>query len=97
MTNTVMMSMLERTHEIGTLRALGWRQRSVLAIVLKESLAISLMGAAVGVVIALALNLLMRQIPMFGSLLVIVFSPGLLIRTLVVALCLGTVGGWYPA
>jgi putative ABC transport system permease protein len=33
MTNTVMMSMFERTREIGTLRAIGWRRRRVMIMI----------------------------------------------------------------
>jgi len=97
MLNTMIMSVFERTREIGTLRALGWRRRRVLAMVLKESLALSLIGVVIGIVLALALSLLFQQIPMWGAWLVVVLSPGLLAQTLAIAILLGAVGGLYPA
>ena len=97
MMNTMIMSVFERTREIGTLRALGWRRRRVLAMVFKESLALSLIGVVVGIVLALALSLLFQQIPMWGAWLVVVLSPGLLAQTLAIAILLGAVGGLYPA
>ena len=36
--NTMIMSIYERTREIGTLRAVGWRQRRILSQILQESL-----------------------------------------------------------
>ena len=95
--NTMIMTVFERTREIGTLRALGWRRRKVLINVIKESLVISLAGAVIGLLLAAAFSLLLQQIPMFGSILAITFSPGLLLRTVIVAVCLGVVGGLYPA
>lgn len=97
MMNTMFMSVFERTREIGVLRALGWRRRRVLAMILRESLALSLPGMAAGVLLSLVLGVLMRQIPVWGSWLVIVFSPGLLAQALIVAIGLGAVGGLYPA
>ena len=38
MLNTMLMSIFERTREIGILRAVGWRRRRVLALVLGEAL-----------------------------------------------------------
>jgi putative ABC transport system permease protein len=48
MTNTVMMSMFERTREIGTLRAIGWRRRRVMALIFGESLLLGAIGGAIG-------------------------------------------------
>jgi ABC-type lipoprotein release transport system permease subunit len=97
MMNTMIMSVFERTREIGTLRALGWRRRRVLGVVLKESLALSLIGAMVGILLAWLLGLWMQQIPMWGGWLAVVISPGLLAQMLVIAVVLGAVGGLYPA
>jgi len=97
MMNTLFMSVFERTREIGTLRALGWRKLRVLTMVLQESLALSLIGAIVGVALSVIMSALLRQIPMFGGMLVIIFSAGLMLRVLMMAIGLGAVGGLYPA
>ncbi len=36
--NTMIMSIYERTREIGTLRAVGWRRRRILGQIMQESL-----------------------------------------------------------
>lgn len=46
--NTMVMAVFERTRELGVLRALGWRRRRVVALILGESLGLGLAGAAVG-------------------------------------------------
>ena len=45
-----------RTKEIGTLRVLGFSRLSILIAFLLESIAIALIGAAIGIVLALPLN-----------------------------------------
>jgi putative ABC transport system permease protein len=52
--NTMVMAVFERTREIGVLRALGWRPRRVLALILGEALALGLAGAALGAILGLA-------------------------------------------
>lgn len=47
--NAIAMSVRERTREIGMLKALGFRPRLVLALVLAESLALATMGGALGI------------------------------------------------
>ena len=47
-TNTVQMSMIERTREFGVLMALGTRARDIAAIVVAESLMIGLIGTVAG-------------------------------------------------
>lgn len=97
MANTMIMSVYERTREIGTLRAVGWRRRRVLWLVLKESVVLSSLGTAIGFVAALLMSWLMSTIPLWGDYLKIVVSPNLLLQTAVIALLLGAIGGLYPA
>jgi putative ABC transport system permease protein len=47
--NAIAMSVRERTREIGVLKAIGFRPAVVLALVLAESLALSVMGGALGI------------------------------------------------
>lgn len=49
--NTMMMTVFERTMEIGLLRALGWRRTRVLALILGEALALGIAGAVLGVLL----------------------------------------------
>ena len=97
MTNTLWMSVFERTREIGLLRALGWRRGQVLRLILGESLVLSLLGGLVGIVLGVAGVYLARgAIPFFGML-GMQFSPQLFSRAIVTVLVLGVVGGAYPA
>ena len=97
MANTMYMSVFERTREIGTLRALGWRRRRVLWTVLKESLVLSLIGVLIGVAFSALLSFTLRLVPMWGEALTIILSAALLLQALIIALCLGALGGLYPA
>ncbi|MBV9801514.1 MAG: FtsX-like permease family protein [Solirubrobacterales bacterium] len=49
--NALMLSVFERTHEIGLLRAVGMKRRQVRAMIRSESVIIALFGAVVGLVI----------------------------------------------
>ncbi len=53
--NTVGMSIRERTAELAILRALGFRRRQVLGLLVGESLVLSLSGAALGCAVAAGL------------------------------------------
>jgi putative ABC transport system permease protein len=54
--NTLMLSVFERTHEIGLLRAVGMKRRQVRAMIRSEALIIALFGAFIGVIIGTALG-----------------------------------------
>jgi len=97
MLNTMLMSVLERTREIGVLRALGWRRRRVLGMILQESLLLGMIGGGVGILLGLGLGSLSRLIPgTYGSL-ELIYAPQLFFQALGVALIAGAAGGLYPA
>jgi len=95
--NTMLMSVLERTREIGVLRALGWRRRQVLGMIINESLLLGLIGGAVGILVAIGLTNLFNLIPMIGSILTPKWDLVIFMRAFAVALLLGLLGGLYPA
>jgi putative ABC transport system permease protein len=97
MMNSMVMSVLERTREIGTLRALGWSRWRVLRIILGESIALSGAGGVVGILLGIALAKLAGMVPGMGVLLTGVFTPSIFAQGMVTALVLGLVGGAYPA
>jgi ABC-type antimicrobial peptide transport system permease subunit len=96
MMNTVLMSVFERTREIGVLRALGWRRRRVIWMILQESLLLSFFGGLVGIALGIGLTYLI-SLSSFGSLFAPSYSVGLFAQSLATALFLGGVGGLYPA
>ncbi|MGH7290208.1 MAG: ABC transporter permease, partial [Myxococcota bacterium] len=55
--NTILMSVFERVREFGVLRALGLRPRAVFALVMIESLQLTLLGIAIGMAIGIPLVL----------------------------------------
>jgi putative ABC transport system permease protein len=97
MTNTMVMSVFERTREIGVLRALGWRKRRVLWMIVRESVALSLLGSVAGVAVGTLLGWGLNLLPMLRGFVQLQYSPGLFAQALGTALVLGVVGGVYPA
>lgn len=97
MTNTVVMSVFERTREIGVLRALGWRRRHILGMIVRESVVLSLLGGATGTVLGTVLGLLLNLAPVIQGFVRLEYSVGLLAQALLTTLVLGIIGGIYPA
>jgi putative ABC transport system permease protein len=60
--NIMVVSLIERTREIGILKALGMKSRTVLSIFLGESVFIGLIGAVVGIIAGYGLALIVAQI-----------------------------------
>jgi ABC-type antimicrobial peptide transport system permease subunit len=97
MMSAMVMSVLERTREIGVLRAVGWSRMRVVRLILGEAVGLSLVGGVIGVGVGAALAWAVGQVPGVGAFLGGSLSPGLVIQGMVTALALGMVGGLYPA
>ncbi|MFN8474010.1 MAG: FtsX-like permease family protein [Anaerolineae bacterium] len=97
MMNTTLMSVFERTREIGLLRAVGWRRRRIVVMIWGESLVLALIGGVVGIALGVGLTMLARLSPSVDTLLRGVFTPMMFVEAIGIALLLGTVGGLYPA
>jgi putative ABC transport system permease protein len=91
MMNAQLMSVMERTREIGTLRALGWSNIRVLWMILLESLSVCFLGGLLGTVnwlsayCAIQFNCVLRDF--------IHTQFRILLQAFIVVLVLGLVGG----
>jgi len=92
--NTIFMSVFERTREIGVLRALGWRKRRILAMIMQESVLLSLVAGLLGILVGIGFGHAFRPLLAY---LVPHYPPDLIVRALVLALALGTIAGLLPA
>ena len=73
--NTMMMSIYERTREIGTLRALGWPKRSILSQVVQESLWLCLVAGVLGSVLGVVMLWGISKIPMADAMITAIVGP----------------------
>jgi putative ABC transport system permease protein len=95
--NTMVMSVFERTREIGILRAVGWSGGRILRMILGESLFLCVAAAIVGsVVAALAIQALLL-VETISSLLEPRYTLDVFIRGLAVAVIVSLAGAAYPA
>lgn len=90
--NVLFVSVKERTNEIGILKALGCSQRDILLEFLLEACFMSLIGAILGVLIALGITPIVES---FSVRVELSLSGGLL--SLAFGVITGTVFGFYPA
>ena len=97
MMNAMLMSVFERTREIGVLRALGWRRRRIIGMILGEALILSVSGGLLGMLLAIGLLQLASLSAAVGGFLSGTLDPMLFVQALVIAAVLGMVGGIYPA
>lgn len=99
--NTMYAAVGSRTREIGTLRVLGFRRRSIYASFLLESVLLSLIGGAIGCLLALPLNGVATGTVGWNTFSEVAFefriTGGLLGRGMLFALAMGVLGGLLPA
>lgn len=97
--NTMYTSVLERTREIGIMKAIGAKNSDILSIFLIESGMLGLTGGAIGVLIGMGLS----KVAEFAAaqsgygVLRIMFSPSLIAGVLLFSFAVGAISGVLPA
>ncbi len=95
--NTLMLSVFERTHEIGLLRAVGMKRRQVRAMIRSEAVILALFGAIIGVIVGTALGTAFAASLKQQGITDIVIPFSRLVLFLVLAALLGLGAATWPA
>ncbi|MBX3133488.1 MAG: ABC transporter permease [Gemmatimonadaceae bacterium] len=91
--NIMLVAVAERTREIGVRKALGARRRDIISQFLVEAATLSVIGAAIGALMGIAIAQLIAAVtPLPASV-----APWSLVMALVVGAGVGIVAGIYPA
>ena len=100
-TITMYASVANRVTEIGTLRALGFARRAILATFLLEALALGLISGIAGVALASFMQSVSFSTTNFQSFAELAFNftltPAIAVKALIFACAMGVVGGFLPS
>jgi putative ABC transport system permease protein len=91
--NIMLVSVRERTREIGIRKAIGARGRDILAQFLVEALTLSLLGGLIGIVVGLVVSAGIGQLAGWGF----AFNPLTIAAAVIFSLAVGVVFGVWPA
>jgi putative ABC transport system permease protein len=94
-------SVMARSREVATLRAIGFRRRNILASFLAESLMLGLAGGVVGCCLALPMHGISAGTANFETFSEVLFhfrlTPGIFLQGMLFAAVVGIIGGYLPA
>jgi putative ABC transport system permease protein len=100
--NTILMSVFERTREIGVMKAIGASQLDIFKLIWTETVLVCAFGGVLGSILAFLGSSVVERIikgilPYAPSGQLVLIKPGLLLAALIGAIILGVVSGIYPA
>ncbi|MGD0338575.1 MAG: ABC transporter permease [Bacteroidota bacterium] len=98
---TMYAAVANRTVEIGTLRALGFKRRNILTAFLMESMVLSLLGGIIGLFLATFMQAITISTTNFQNFSELAFgfalSPDTILWSMIFSIIMGIVGGFFPA
>ncbi len=95
--NTLALSVIERTREVGLLRAVGLSRRQLRRMVRLESVAIAVLGAALGIVMGLVFGVVLQRAVADQGIDVLAVPWWSLVLFVVVAALVGVLAAVFPA
>lgn len=95
--NTMQMSVVERTRELGMLRAVGSQRKQVRTMIVLEALMLGSFGALLGVCLGIIYGVIMRYVMEPFGLEVVAIPWPLLVLFVVAGALGGVVAAWWPA
>ncbi|HEV3322228.1 MAG TPA: FtsX-like permease family protein [Solirubrobacteraceae bacterium] len=95
--NTLVLSIYERTHELGMMRAIGTSRRQIRQMIRYESLITAMIGGVLGLAIGVVGAILVTTLALSGSGYVLSVPVGTLVVLLVVAALAGVLAAQAPA
>ncbi|MBI4321212.1 MAG: ABC transporter permease [Chloroflexi bacterium] len=95
--NIMLVSVTERTREIGIRKAVGAKKRDILMQFLIEATVVSLVGGAIGLLLGVGLSTLISQINLGGQRMNTMISPDAVVLAVGVSAAIGIFFGIYPA
>ena len=95
--NTLMLSVFERTHEIGLLRAVGMKRRQVRSMIRSESVIVGLLGGVLGIVRGTAIGVALAYALRNNDVTTISVPVASLIGFVILSALLGLAAATWPA
>jgi putative ABC transport system permease protein len=95
--NTMIMSVFTRIREIAILRVNGFSHLQIAAMIFGESAAVSLLGAAVGLMTGTCLLFALKLVPALHGYVDVTIQPSVMLLVILLALLTGIAGALYPA
>jgi len=95
--NTMALSVIERTREIGLLRSIGMIRRQVRSMIRGEAVVVSLLGAVLGLVLGVSLGSAIVHAASSSGISVLVIPIPTIVIVLVIAALIGVLAAVFPA